>query len=126
MSTKCIADICKRLFPEGVAYTKRLCLQPLQAADAFQLVLLSNDPIGASGLSLLPQPFTMADAQDLIGLARTGKGCFAAIRVVETGAFIGCAGALVRNETDIEIGYWLGVPPRQALRRRSGRRPCSA
>ena len=110
MATKGIADLRQKLFPDGKISTPRLSLEPLQAADAFQLVLLSNDPLGASGLSLLPQPFNLGDAQKLIRMSRDGKGCFAAIRVAETGVFIGCAGAQVRNETDIELGYWLGLP----------------
>jgi RimJ/RimL family protein N-acetyltransferase len=110
MGIKGIADLRQKLFPDGKISTTRLSLEPLQAADAFQLVLLSNDPLGASGLSLLPQPFNMGDAQKLIRMSRDGKGCFAAIRVTETGVFIGCAGALVRSATDIELGYWLGLP----------------
>jgi RimJ/RimL family protein N-acetyltransferase len=105
-----IADFTQKLFPEGQARTQRLVLTPLQASDAFQLVVLTNDPLVANGVSLLRQPFTLADAQDLIALSRLQKGCFASARVGDNGPFVGCVGALARSETDIEIGFWLGVP----------------
>ena len=105
-----IADFRRKLFPEGSIRTERLLLTPLQASDAFSLVVLTNDPLVAAGMSLLRQPFTLNDAQDLIGLARGHRGCFASVRLGENGPFIGCAGALVRNRTDIELGFWVGAP----------------
>jgi ribosomal-protein-alanine N-acetyltransferase len=110
MSARKIDDFCQRLFSNGAARTERLKIAPLQASDAFQLVFLTNDPLVAGGLSLLRQPFTISDAQDLIALSRLDKGCFAAIRLGEAGIFIGCVGALVRDEKDVEIGFWLGAP----------------
>ncbi len=110
MSARKIPNCCQRLFPEGVARTERLEITPLQASDAFQLVFLTNDPLVAGGLSLLRQPFTLTDAQDLIALSRQNKGCFASIRRTGSGDFIGCVGALARNDKDVEIGFWLGVP----------------
>ncbi len=110
MSARKIPHCCEKLFPDGVARTKRLNIAPLQASDAFQLVFLTNDPLVAGGLSLLRQPFTLTDAQDLIALSRLNKGCFASIRLADSGEFIGCAGALVRDDRDIEIGFWLGAP----------------
>jgi RimJ/RimL family protein N-acetyltransferase len=109
-----IADCSTKLFPEGFARTRRLTLTPLQAADAFQLVVLTNDPLVAAGVSLLRQPFTLTDAQDLIALPRAQKGCFASVRLAGNrggdGPFIGCVGAVVRDRTDVELGFWLGVP----------------
>jgi len=105
-----ITNFCQKLFPDGAARTPRLLLTPLKASDAFQLVVLTNDPLVAAGVSLLRQPFTMSDAQDLIALSRLNKGCFASIRSGDDGPFVGCVGALIRNETDIELGFWLGVP----------------
>jgi RimJ/RimL family protein N-acetyltransferase len=105
-----IADFCQKLFPDGFARTPRLLLRPLEAADAFQLVVLTNDPLVAAGVSLLRQPFTVSDAQELIALSRAHKGCFASVRSGDDGPFVGCVGALVRSETDIELGFWLGVP----------------
>jgi RimJ/RimL family protein N-acetyltransferase len=115
MGASKIANCGTRLFPDGFERTGRLTLTPLQAADAFQLVVLTNDPLVAAGVSLLRQPFTLADAQELISLPRDGKGCFAAIRLSEDrvggdGPFIGCVGALVRDRIDVELGFWLGVP----------------
>jgi RimJ/RimL family protein N-acetyltransferase len=105
-----IANFSQKLFPDGFARTPRLLLRPLQASDAFQLVVLTNDPLVAAGVSLLRQPFTMSDAQELIALSRTQKGCFASIRFGDDGPFVGCVGALIRNDMDIELGFWLGVP----------------
>jgi RimJ/RimL family protein N-acetyltransferase len=115
MGASKIANCGTRLFPDGFERTGRLTLTPLQAADAFQLVVLTNDPLVAAGVSLLRQPFTLADAQELISLPRDGKGCFAAIRLSQdraggNGPFIGCVGALVRDHIDVELGFWLGVP----------------
>ena len=110
MAAHKIANFCQTLFPDGFARTPRLLLRPLEASDAFQLVVLTNDPLVAAGVSLLRQPFTMSAAQDLIGLSRMQKGCFASIRSGDDGPFVGCVGAVVRNETDIELGFWLGVP----------------
>jgi RimJ/RimL family protein N-acetyltransferase len=110
MGARNIANFCERIFPDGFSRTPRLKLTPLQASDAFQLVFLTNDPLVAAGLSLLRQPFTLTDAQDLIALSRLQKGCFASVRLGDAGLFIGCVGALIRDEKDIEIGFWLGAP----------------
>jgi RimJ/RimL family protein N-acetyltransferase len=110
MAARKIDQFCQKLFPDGAARTERLSIAPLQASDAFQLVFLTNDPLVAGGLSLLRQPFTLSDAQDLIALSRMDKGCFAAIRRCADDVFIGCAGALVRDEQDVEAGFWLGAP----------------
>lgn len=105
-----ITNFCAKLFPQGFCRTRRLLLKPLQTADAFSLVVLTNDPLVANGVSLLRQPFTLADAQDLIGLSRANKGCFASIHLGDNGPVIGCAGALVREAGDLELGFWLGAP----------------
>jgi RimJ/RimL family protein N-acetyltransferase len=109
-------DFRRMLFPEGCSHTERLRLEPLQAADAFALIILTNDPLVAHGASTLPQPFTMDDARALIALPRIGRGCFAALRALDGGAMIGCAGVLARDPPgkgefdDLEIGFWLGAP----------------
>ena len=105
-----IDNFTERLFPRGPCVTERLVIQPLQAADAFQLVVLTNDPLVANGVSLLRQPFTLPDAQDLIALPRAKKGCFASVRAGAKGPFVGCVGAVARSASDIEMGFWLGVP----------------
>lgn len=110
MGASRIENFSERVFPQGHLVTKRLLIRPLQAADAFQLVVLTNDPLVASGLSRLPQPFTLADAQELIAMPRTGKGAFAAVRAGADGPFIGCVGAVARGASDIELGFWLGAP----------------
>ena len=110
MGASGIENFSERLFPRGACATKRLVIRPLQAADAFQLVVLTNDPLVASGVSKLPQPFTLADAQELIAMPRAGKGAFAAVRAGADGPFIGCVGAVARGPSDIEIGFWLGAP----------------
>ncbi len=100
----------QKLFPEEGLRTRRLFLRPLQPADVLQLVVLTNDPLVAAGVSFLRQPFTVADAEALIAMPRSQKGCFAAVRAGRDGPMIGCAGAVSRNAIDIEIGFWLGVP----------------
>ncbi len=103
-------DFRERLFPEGFYRTDRLRVAPLEAGDAFPLVFLTNDPLVAHGCSLLPQPFTLADADRLIGLPKAGRGCFAALRAGDSGVMIGCAGVLLREDDALELGFWLGAP----------------
>ncbi|MCI4678987.1 GNAT family N-acetyltransferase [Rhodoblastus acidophilus] len=100
----------EKLFPDEGMRTERLFIRPLQPADAFQLVVLTNDPLVAAGVSFLRQPFTIADAQDLIGLPGARKGCFGVVRAGADGPMIGCVGAVARSANDIEIGFWLGAP----------------
>ena len=109
MGASTIPNFRETIFPDGALRSQRLTLAPLQPADAFPLVFLTNDPLVADGVSLLRQPFTLADAQALVALAPKNQGCFAAIRA-EGDLFVGCVGALVRGARDIEIGFWLGVP----------------
>ena len=109
------ADFRQELFPDGCSRTERLLIEPLQAADAFVLTILTNDPLVAHGASTLPQPFTINDAHALIALPRRGGGCFAALRARNSGVMIGCAGILARNPArgdadDLELGFWLGAP----------------
>ncbi|WP_374545823.1 GNAT family N-acetyltransferase [Rhodoblastus sp.] len=110
MGASRIENFREKLFPQGHCLTERLFIQPLQPADAFQLVVLTNDPLVAAGKSKLPQPFTLADAQDLIALPHQSKGCFASVHAGENGPFVGCVGAVVRGAADIEMGFWVGAP----------------
>jgi len=108
-------DFLSKLFPDGSFKTERLLLEPLQSSDAYGLVILTNDPLVAYGASTLPQPFTLDDARALIALPASGSGCFAALRALEGGQTIGCAGVLARTPElgdagDLELGFWLGAP----------------
>jgi RimJ/RimL family protein N-acetyltransferase len=109
------ADFRTMLFPDGCSLTERLRLEPLQAADAFAVTILTNDPLVAHGASTLPQPFTIDDAHALIALPRRGGGCFAAVRARNSGVMIGCAGVIAQDPQrgaagDLELGFWLGAP----------------
>ena len=104
--------------------TERLFIQPLQAADAFQLVVLTNDPLVAAGVSLLRQPFTLADAQDLIALPRAKKGCFASVRAGDDGAFIGCVGAVATLRPMSKSASGSAFPITAIIMARKWRRPC--
>lgn len=108
-------DFRSRLFPDGGFKTERLLMEPLQHSDAYRLVMLTNDPLVANGASMLPQPFTLDDARALIALPASGGGCFAALRTLEGGEMIGCAGVFARapasgDAGDLELGFWLGAP----------------
>jgi len=96
------------LFQHGPVKTERLVLKPLTKADAIDLVLITNDPLVAAGISFLRQPFRIADAEGLIEQQAQGTDCFAAARRQTDGAFVGVVGAHGRG-LDIEIGYWLGA-----------------
>ncbi|MBB4198385.1 hypothetical protein CCR94_22475 [Rhodoblastus sphagnicola] len=109
------SDFRSKLFPNGYSRSARLLLEPLQASDAYGLIILTNDPLVAHGASTLPQPFTMDDARELIALPHHDGGCFAALRLHEGGEMIGCAGIVAREPEkgdvgDLELGFWLGAP----------------
>ncbi len=106
-----IVDFCQTLFPDGFARTPRLLLRPLQASDAFQLVVLTNDPLVAAG--------RVAVAPALHHVRRAGAD-----------RPVACAKRLFRldplrrrrpvcrlrralwsaTRPTFELGFWLGVP----------------
>jgi RimJ/RimL family protein N-acetyltransferase len=95
------------LLPLGPIETKRLHLRRLTEGDAEDFHLMTNEPAIIDAIHFLAAPFTVADAQELIGGEQDGDECFWGIWLRETASLIGCIGTHLRKDDGIEIGYWL-------------------
>lgn len=85
-----------------VLRTQRLLLRPLVAEDAGALTPLIADFEVSRWLTVVPHPYTMADANWFIGSAHNTPGRTWAIE--HDSRFIGVI------SVDNELGYWLGRP----------------
>ncbi|MBD8905860.1 GNAT family N-acetyltransferase [Methylorubrum zatmanii] len=89
--------------------TARLSIAPLTAGDARALRDLTDDPAITGAVDFLPSPFTLADAEALIGSARHGRDRFLGAWTREGACpLIGVVGTHLRGEGAVEIGYWIG------------------
>ncbi|WP_238184464.1 GNAT family N-acetyltransferase [Methylobacterium trifolii] len=88
--------------------TARLSIVALGPADAEALRRLTDDPAITGAVDFLPAPFTLRDAQDLIGSARHGRDRFLGAWAREGRGLVGVVGAHLRGEGAIEVGYWVG------------------
>lgn len=96
-----------------VLETARLSVAPLEARDARALRDLTDDPAITGAVDFLADPFTLEDAQALIGSARHGRDRFLGAWTRDPGrgegtALVGVVGAHLRGEGAVEIGYWVG------------------
>lgn len=89
--------------------TARLSIAPLTAGDARALRALTDDPAILGAIDFLSSPFTLEDAEALIGSARHGRDRFLGAWTRDGGKpLIGVVGTHLRGEGAIEIGYWIG------------------
>lgn len=92
--------------------TERLVLRAIDAKDHPRLVELANNWRVVKSLSMMPYPYTPADADAWIGkqdeLWVSGHNIPLAITI--SGSLIGGIGVAVREHGDWELGYWLGEP----------------
>ena len=88
--------------------TERLSLRPLTPDDAAEVQCLTDDPSITDAISFLKSPFTRADAEALIA-QRGERDCPFGIRQRADGFLVGYAGAHLRGETEIEVGYWIAA-----------------
>jgi len=86
--------------------TDRLDLKPLVAEDAAAVQALTDDRAIAGIIDFLPVPFTLADAQRLIGRNDGTGECF--FGAWQDGKLTGVVGAHLHGSERIEIGYWIG------------------
>jgi RimJ/RimL family protein N-acetyltransferase len=86
--------------------TKRVRLEPLGLGDAAALHALTDDPAIAGVIDFLPNPFTLADAQDIIRRNDDDSECF--FGVWRGDRLAGVVGAHLLGVERIEIGYWVG------------------
>ncbi|GJE37381.1 GNAT family N-acetyltransferase [Methylobacterium persicinum] len=94
--------------------TARLSIGCLRPEDADALRRLTDDPAITSAVDFLPQPFTLADAQDLIHGGNRDSDRFLGAWSREEGGtpvdgqgLVGVIGAHLRGPGAVEIGYWM-------------------
>jgi RimJ/RimL family protein N-acetyltransferase len=95
--------------PPQIIITDRLSIKPLAPADAQALQKLTDNPAITGAISFLTAPFTVADAEALIGCNSGERDCFFGIWKGNGETLIGLVGAHLRADTEIEVGYWLGT-----------------
>jgi RimJ/RimL family protein N-acetyltransferase len=107
------------LLEAGAIRSARLVLRAPQPADAETIAQLANDRRIAENTSRLPYPYTLAHAQEWIGLTQSGGqttapgkfSCGKAFLVTRhDGTIVGGCGYGMLLEPVNEIGYWFGVP----------------
>jgi len=94
-----------------VLVTERLVLRPPHHDDVPELVELANNRRIADMLARMPHPYGEAEARAFIARSAQPQaaGATYALTLVDSGAFIGCAG-LQATERGLELGYWIGQP----------------
>ncbi len=84
--------------------TRRLRIEPLKAEHAEALQALTDDPAITGPIHFLSSPFTLSDAEALIG-TNDDHNC----GVWQDGKLIGVVGAHAHRDDGTEIGYWIGT-----------------
>src|SRR6476620_3488977 len=93
-----------------VLETERLVLRAPRLDDAEAIATLINDRRIADNLARVPHPYTLTDAEAFIGWASKNDSEAAFLITLADNTLIGGCGVGVLSGTDLEIGYWLGVP----------------
>ncbi|MEJ7706601.1 MAG: GNAT family protein [Nocardioidaceae bacterium] len=97
-------------FDIPVIESTRLRLRPLVDADSGRIVEACSDPVTRHWLSLLPHPYTSADAADFVlrtdEMAASGQGISWAIADVSTDELIGNVTLSVQQHNAM-VGYWM-------------------
>jgi RimJ/RimL family protein N-acetyltransferase len=87
--------------------TARLRIAPIEPSDAPALQAITDDDRVASAIHFLHRPFTLADAEALIGGDIHGVERFLGVKT-KAGMLVGVIGRGPRGEA-VEIGYWFGA-----------------
>ncbi len=90
----------------GPITTARLRIAPLEPEDAEALRAITDDPGVIAAIHFLRAPFTLADAEALIGGGMHGVDRFLGAWQGEN--LIGVVGAGKSGEA-LEVGYWFGT-----------------
>lgn len=91
--------------------TRRLILRTPEMEDAADVVPLANNRQVAEQTRRMPHPYGLADAHAWISLARRGMDNGEKtylLTLKDDGRIVGAAGIVALNETEFEIGYWIG------------------
>lgn len=91
--------------------TSRLFLRGLTDGDAQALQSLTNHPEITEIVHFLPTPFSVQDAQKLIEGRSDGQDRFVGVWFRGQPAMVAVMGVHLRDNDEIEIGYW--VHPQQ-------------
>ena len=92
--------------------TTRLRMRPLQAADAADLLSITDRPGIAGVIPFLPAPFTIADAERLIAWSDGDRDLLLGVREDGAPGLAAVVGVHLRSVDAVEIGYWVD-PDRQ-------------
>ena len=92
--------------------TERLQMRPLRLSDAEEFRCLTDEPSILDVVHFLPRPFTLADAEALIGGNGDGRDCFWGVYHRNETTLIGTLGTHLRGGDEIEIGYWFAAASR--------------
>lgn len=94
-----------------VLTTARLCLRPLEHADAPVLARLADNWNVAAMLSRMPFPYTLAHAEEFIARQVSGPADGTCVFAIGGGAgLMGVIGLHPDEAGTLELGYWLGEP----------------
>ncbi len=86
--------------------TRRCRIAALRREDAPALLAITDASVTAR-VHVLPEPFTLADAEALIA-----SGCFLGVRGRGDGALLGVVGVHPSAGCEVEVGYWFAAAAR--------------
>lgn len=99
---------------ENILRTARTLLRPWRADDAADLYELARDPRVGTAAGWPPHT-DIEESAEVIRTVFSGPETYA-VELVETGRAVGCIGLLAPHEanfaigeSEMELGYWLGV-----------------
>jgi RimJ/RimL family protein N-acetyltransferase len=90
----------------------RLQLRAMEPDDADQFRQMTDDPVTMEAIHFLESPFTREAAERLIRGAGDGRDCFWGVWLHETPVLAGTVGTHLRDNNEIEVGYWFSAPAR--------------
>jgi RimJ/RimL family protein N-acetyltransferase len=93
--------------------TARLILRSPEMADATAIVPLADNMRIAQQTRRMPHPYGQRDAEAWVAMVRSADPARESgflITRKEDGAIVGAAGYVAMDDTDIEVGYWVGEP----------------
>lgn len=88
--------------------TARLVLRPPGAGDVAAITEQANNRRVAEQTRRMPYPFSRDDAEEWIGKVTGGSLPVFLVTRARDGAVMGAAGCGHMDDTDIEVGYWVG------------------
>lgn len=94
--------------------TKRLILRPYKLSDAGQVISLAGDSRVSDTTLNIPHPYTIHMAREWISTHKNEwkkrTGLVYAVTEKNTGQLLGTVSLVEINESNAELGYWLGFP----------------